>query len=159
MLGHRADAGSNNNGTPTKGPVIPPEAPFQHAVILGAQIAALLRTQLVPSGKAATIRALLKHGGLTMPFKTLEAGTVIIDWYQVPSGATLAKKSKAKPMLVAAGRLTFPAAGTGQVKLRLTSQGKRLLRHAGRVRLTAKGTFTPRGQASVSNLRSFAVVG
>ncbi len=112
------------------------------ATVSSAQIAALLGQQLIPSGKAAMIATLLKNGGLTMPFKALEAGTLSVQWYEVPSGAKLAKHSKAKPVLVASGQMSFPAAGTSQVKVRLTAAGKRLLKHAKQLKLTAKGVFT-----------------
>ena len=94
------------------------------ATISSAQIAALLGQQLIPSGKAAMIAMLLKNGGLTMPFKALEAGTLSVQWYEVPSGAKLAKCSKAKRVLVASGQISFSAAGTGQIKVRLTAAGK-----------------------------------
>ncbi len=127
------------------------------ATISSAQIAALLGQQLIPSGKAAMIAMLLKNGGLTMPFKALEAGTLSVQWYEVPSGAKLAKHSKAKRVLVASGQISFSAAGTGQIKVRLTAAGKRLLKHAKQLKLTAKGMFTPRGEAAVSAAKGFTV--
>jgi hypothetical protein len=54
----------------------------------------------------------------------VEAGTVVVNWYQLPAGAKLATKSKPKPVLVASGRLTFSAAGTNTIKLKLTAQGQ-----------------------------------
>ena len=127
------------------------------ATISPAQITALLAQQLMPSGKAAKIATLLKNGGLTMSFKALEAGTLVVGWYEVPPGAKLAKHVKAKPVLVASGQMTFLAAGTGKIKIRLTAAGKRLLKHAKRLKLTAKGTFTPNGRATVSTVRAFAL--
>jgi hypothetical protein len=129
------------------------------ATISSAQIAALLGQQLVPSGKSAKIAALLKNDGLTMSFKALEAGTLSVQWYEVPSGAKLAKKTKAKPVLVASGQMAFSAAGMGQVKVRLTAVGKRLLKHAKRVKLTAKGVFTARGGAAVTVMKSVSLTG
>jgi hypothetical protein len=41
--------------------------------------------------------------------------------------------------------MVFTGAGTEKVKIRLTTAGKRLLKHAKRVKLEAKGTFTPNG--------------
>ena len=78
------------------------------ATISSAQIAALLGGQLTPSGKTAKIAALLKAGAFAFAYKALEAGSATIDWYQLPSGAKLAKNnnsSKKKPVLVAAGEL------------------------------------------------------
>jgi hypothetical protein len=125
--------------------------------VSSAQIAVLLAGQLTPSGKAAKIAALLKSGGFTVVFKALEAGTAVINWYQVPPGAKLAKKAKPKPVLVAAGKRTFSAAGTATIKIKLTAAGKRLLKHAKKLKLTAKGTFTPTGKAPITATRTFVL--
>ena len=91
---------------------------------------------------------MLKAGGLTITFKALEAGTAVIGWYQLPPGAKLARK--AKPVLVASGHATFEAAGTLKIEIKLTPAGKRLLKHARILKLTAKGVFTPSGEPPVS---------
>ena len=57
-------------------------SPGNVTAISSAQLKASLAGQLVPTGKAATIAALLKSGGYAAPFKALEAGTVTIGWYQ-----------------------------------------------------------------------------
>lgn len=98
------------------------------AGITPAQLKAALARQLVPFGNGAKVGALLKSGGYAAVFQALEAGTVTVSWYQVPSGAKLAKKIKPKPILVATGKLTFSSAGTGQLRIRLTAQGKSLLK-------------------------------
>lgn len=74
-------------------------------------------------------------------------------WYELPAGGKLAKATKAKPVLVAAGKLVFPAAGIGKLMVKLTAQGKQLLRHGKRLKLEAKGTFRGSGGAAVSALR------
>jgi hypothetical protein len=122
-----------------------------------ALIPALLAGQLTPSGKKAKIAALLKSGGFTVAFKALEAGTVVINWYYLPPGAKLAKKAKPKPVLVASGKLTFSAAGTAKVKLKLTAAGKSLLKHAKKLKLTAKGTFTPTGKTPITASKTFVL--
>lgn len=127
------------------------------ASISAAQIAALLGQQLIPSGKAAKIATLLKSGGLKMSFKALEAGTLSVQWYEIPAGAKLAKHSKAKPVLVASGQTTFSAAGTKTLRISLTAAGRKLLKHTKRLRLTAKGMFTATGQAPVGQTASFAL--
>jgi hypothetical protein len=133
---------SPTHGTPT-------------ATVSGVQMAALLRGQLVPSGKAAKIPALLKHGGLSMPFTALTGGTLTIGWYELPPGAKLAKK--VRPVLVASGKRTFSGAGTGAVTIKLTSAGKHLLRQSKRVKLVAKGTFAGSGNASAVVTRGLTV--
>jgi hypothetical protein len=125
------------------------------ASVSAAQIASSLGGQLVPRGKAAKIGALLRHGGLTMPFQALEAGRLAVQWYYVPVGAKLARASRVKPVLVASGRLTFSGAGMGTVRVKLTAAGRRVLRHVKRVRFTVKGTFAPSGGRVVSSTGPF----
>ena len=122
-----------------------------------AQIKTLVAGQLTPSGKAAKIATLLKSGAYTVVFKALEAGTAVIDWYEVPPGAKLAKRTKPKPVLVATGQRTFSAAGTATIKIKLTAAGRSLLRHAKQLKLTAKGTFTPSGTTPVTTTRTFVL--
>ena len=121
------------------------------------QIATLLRRELTPSGKAAKIAALLKSGVFSISFRALEAGTAVIAWYEVPPGAHLASKTKAKPVLVASGQRSFSRAGTAKIKIKLTAAGKRLLRHARRLKLTAKGAFTPTGKAPITTTKVFVL--
>jgi Phosphoesterase family len=121
------------------------------------QVEAALAGELMPSGKAAKIAALLRSGGYVVAFKAPEAGTAVIHWYQVPPGARLAKKAKPKPVLVGAGQGTFSAAGTATIKIKLTAAGKRLLKHAKQLKLTAKSTFTPVGGAAITATRTFVL--
>ncbi len=130
---------------------------FTASVITPAQIAALLPGEITPSGKTATIANVLKSGVFSIAFTALEAGDAVIDWYEVPPGAHLAKKTKPKPVLVASGQRSFPAAGKATIKVRLTAAGKRLLEHAKRLELTAKGTFTPTGKTPVSATKAFVL--
>jgi hypothetical protein len=127
------------------------------ATISSAQIAASLGAQLVHSGKSATIGALLKHGGLAMRFTALEAGTLVVGWYELPAGAKPAKHSAAKLVLVASGQMTFAVAGTGTIKVKLTAEGKKLLKHTKQLRLTAKGAFTAMGGTLGSATRAVVV--
>lgn len=122
--------------------------------IASPQLTASLKQQLTPRGKAAKIGALLKSGGLTMPFRALEAGSLTVQWYELPGGA---KQKKARPVLVAEGKLGFSGAGIGQLKLKLTNSGKHLLKTAKRVRLMVRGRFVGSGGASV-NAASAVVV-
>jgi len=122
-----------------------------------AQIAALLRSELTPSGKQAKLATMLETGGFTITFKALETGTATINWYELPPGATLARKTKAKPILVASGQATFPTPGTTRIKIKLTTAGKRLLKRTKRLRLTAKGTFTHSGATPVIAVKAFVL--
>jgi len=124
-------------------------------VASSARIESSLAGELIPTGKTAKIASLLKQGVYTLRFQALAAGTAEVDWYEVPHGAKIA--SKAKAVLVASGRLTFTAAGTATMKIKLTAAGKRLLKHTTRLKLTAKGTFTPNGKPRVTVLKQFTL--
>jgi hypothetical protein len=125
-----------------------------------AQIKASLLRQLAPQGKAAKIAALLKQHGYVVSFTALSAGKLVIGWYYLPAGAhlTLAKpKPKPKPVLVATGKATFSQAGTQTLTITLTANGKQLLKHAKRLQLTAKGTFTSAGKPATVATKTFTL--
>ncbi|MGO9321106.1 MAG: collagen binding domain-containing protein [Solirubrobacteraceae bacterium] len=119
-----------------------------------AQLKALLSSVLVPKGKGAEIGALLKQDGYKLSLNALSAGQLVISWYLVPKGAHLAK---AKPVLAAAGRLSFTKAGIARFTIKLTTTGRRLLKHAKRIELTAKGVLISSGQGTVGATTSFAL--
>jgi hypothetical protein len=133
----------------------PGSEPNLNTKIGSAQIAALLRRELTPSGESAKFATMLKTGGFTITFKALDAGTAIIAWYELPPGATLAMKTKAKPILVASGQATFPAAGTTRIKVKLTTAGKRLLKSTKSPKLTAKGTFLSNDHTPIVAVKTF----
>ncbi len=144
--GDIAIAPPTGGGNPLAGPT---------AAVSAAQVRSLLLSQLLPSGKAARLKALLKAGAFSQFLKALTAGRVTINWYQLPPGAKLAKK--AKPILIASGGHTFTAAGAATVKIKLTAAGKRLIKHAKKFKLTARGTFTRAGQPPVTTTRTFTL--
>ncbi len=125
--------------------------------VSSAQIEAQLQSALTPFGKAAKQATIFKTGGFTIAFKALEAGTATIDWYELPPGATLARKTKAKPILVASVQATFPTAETTNIKIRLTTAGKHLLKRIKSPRLTAKGIFAHSGEAPVIAVKTFVL--
>jgi hypothetical protein len=116
--------------------------------------AALLRA-LVPNGPGAKIAALLRRGGYSFRFTAPRAGRLSASWYYVPRGAHLSRS--ARPTLVASGRASFARAGTATVKLVLTAKGKRLLRHARRIRITARATFLPAIGPAITALQTFTL--
>jgi WD40 repeat protein len=124
-----------------------------------AQIKAALLRELTPHGTAAKIATLLKAHGCALSFKPLSVGRLVVDWYYLPSGAHLAAaKHKPKPVLVAAGSAKFSAVGSvKQVKVKLTANGVKLLKHATRLKLTAQGTFTPAGQSGIVARQTFTL--
>jgi hypothetical protein len=119
-----------------------------------AQIRALLRRQMIARGKAARIKTLLKRKGASLAFRALVGGRAVVRWYYAPRGK--------KPVLVATGRRTFAAAGKGKLALKLTAKGRKLLararrHHVKRVKLSARGSFTPLGGTAVTARRGFAL--
>jgi hypothetical protein len=140
---------------PVIAPVVTPPVTTPAAGISSVQLQNLLRTQLTPAGKASKIATILKSGGYSSTVTAPESGSLLIQWYQVPSGAKLSKKIKAKPTLVASGKTTFAGAGGGKITVKLTPAGKRLLKHSKSLKLVAKGTFTPTGQSPVIIVKSF----
>jgi subtilase family serine protease len=135
--------------------VVTPTTPKEVAQISSAQLKARLAAQLAPSGKAARIGSLLKLGSFSFAFTALEAGSLVIDWYELPPGASLVKNAKPKPLLVASARVTFTAAARRTIKLALTRAGRTLLARVKQIRLSAEGTFTPRGNAPITATKSF----
>ena len=115
---------------------------------------AVMLAKIVPSGKAAKIPVILKHG-FSFALTAAGAGTLTISWYEVPHGAHLSKK--AKPVLVATGTKTFAGAGTGKLVVKVTGAGKRLLAHAKRMSLTAKGAFARAGKPSSTARKNFVL--
>jgi hypothetical protein len=113
-----------------------------------AQIRKLLRKQITPHGKTARIGRLLKHR-YRLSFRALVAGTGKVEWYRVRKGR--------KPVLIASGRHKFGAAGSTTIPMKLTAAGRKQLRHVKRLRLTAKGTFTPAPDPPVTATRRFTL--
>jgi hypothetical protein len=119
---------------------------------------AALASALVPSGKAASITAILRAGGFTYSVVPPGAGTLATNWWFLPPGARLARRKAAKPILVASGHLRFFfGAGRSKLKVKLTSAGRRLLKHATRLKLTSQASFAPTGSALVRKKKAFTL--
>ena len=112
---------------------------------------------LTPSGKAAKIGSILHGGGYVFSaFNAPEGGAATVSWFQVPAGAHVTR-SRPRPVLVATATTRFAAAGQAKLKLKLTATGRKLLKHARHITLTAKAAFTPTGQAAVSTTARFTI--
>ncbi len=138
-------AGSESATSPELGPVrsVPPTL---------RQIKTLLASRLTLPGRRATIGALLKSGHYAVVFKALTAGQLRISWWLVPTRRHSGRHAP-RPVVVATGRMTFFAAGTAPITVKLTAAGKKLLKHARKLQLTARGSFTPRGGPAISAAR------
>jgi hypothetical protein len=143
-------------GTPT--PVVINTVPSSGAAGGAAATQAALASALAPSGKAASISAILRAGGFTYSVVPPGVGTLTTNWWFLPPGARLARGKAAKPILVASGRLRFFfGAGRSKLKVKLTSAGRRLLSKATRLKLTSQAGFAPTGSAPVSKKKTFAL--
>jgi hypothetical protein len=147
--GSSTGAGGSGSSTQT-----PPPSGGPGPTVTAAQVLQALVSQLLPPKAATKIKALLKAGGLSGSFTAPTPGKLVLQWFFLPRGAHLAK---AKPVLVASGAQTFAAAGKGKVALKLTAAGKKLLKKSKKLKLSAKGVFTPQGGKVVSSAKTFAV--
>jgi hypothetical protein len=150
----RLDANQAGNGEYTPAPQAQQAISVVRPKITSRQIRERLAKEIGPS-KRLRIGALLKAGGHTLVFRSLEAGVAVVRWYRVPAGAHLARKRV--PVLIGSGRLHFKAAGSRQLRLKLTAAGRALLRKSNRITLTAQGAFTPAGVKTVRATRTFTL--
>jgi hypothetical protein len=110
--------------------------PVLAAAPSSSQVKAAVSKLLKPSGKAATLKAILKAGGYSFSFTAPSAGKLVIDWFTTVKG---------KQVMVASATMVFHAAGKATVKLKLSSKGRKLLKAAKTVKIATKATFTPTG--------------
>jgi hypothetical protein len=134
-----AGSGVGASGSPPSATITPSSAPS------AAQIAAALSGVLAPHGKAATIAALLAHGGYRLTFQAPGPGALEITWYFVPKGAHLAKAHRPPPVAIATAHVGFTSAGRAQVTLRLSATGRQILRHARALPIQVRASYTPTG--------------
>jgi hypothetical protein len=114
-----------------------------------SEIRALLAKILAPHGNAARISALLKHGGYSFRWRAPSAGRLVISWYARP-------RHRAR-VLVATVRRSFAKAETTTITIALTPAGRRLLRSARKLTLSASVSFAPAGGAGTTLIKSFTV--
>ena len=113
------------------------------------QVAKLLAKRLVPSGRAARIGEVLRHGKYSFAYAAPSPGRLVISWY-LPQHA-------GKPLLVAKASAAFAAARKTTVNIRLLASGRKHLASAARLRLTAKASFTPTGASAIDAVRTITL--
>jgi hypothetical protein len=113
-----------------------------------AELERLLARQLVTSGRAASLAALRRRGALTMRFALPETGTLTVKWYLASPGSKHGK-AKRKPTLLAVGHVKLAASKTTPLSLHLTPRGRGLLRHARKLHVQAKATFSVGSAAAI----------
>lgn len=103
--------------------------------VSSAKIRALLVKALAAHGSGARIGALLKHGGYSFWFAAPSPGRLAMWWDH--------SAKHGKTVLVASVTVAFHKVGSARINLVLTGQGRKLLNGASKVKLTARGRFTP----------------
>jgi len=111
-----------------------------------AQIKAKLKTELRPGGKKANVKDIAKsHGFAYVKFSALEAGSLVVSWAAKKVG------------VVAKGHVTYAGGGAKTLTVTLTTAGRKLFAHAGKLALTASGSFTPTGAGAVKEVVKFSL--
>ena len=123
-------------------------SPIAAGRLTAAQLRLDLRRQIAPSGRGMLIAPLLARGSTALAFRALRAGRVAITWNRPAAKAR-------RVTIVARGSRTFAGAQIASIDVRLTAEGRRLLRGPARLRLTAAATLTRRGTSTVHTSRSF----
>ncbi len=134
------------NSRPT--PVVAPGKSPAPVTVTSATIRFLLVTALAPRGNGARIDRLVKAGGYSFSFGAPSPGRLVIDWYRLTHG---------KQTRVAVGSFVFHRANTAKIKLVLTGKGRELLTGATKMKLVAKGAFTPVGQNTTRATKSITL--
>jgi hypothetical protein len=115
------------------------------------QLLASLARLLAPTGTTSRIRSLRRSHAYTFTYEPLESGRVTVRWYEITG-----RGKHRKLHLVASGSATTHATGAVKVHVKLTALGRRLVRSAKRLRLSATVTFTGGGM-TVSRTHTFAL--
>jgi streptogramin lyase len=97
---------------------------------------------LAASTKSWTITKLLEKDGFRRSYRAPSRGTLTIAWH-------------ARSALIATGRERFAKGGEATVTIRLTRAGKRLLRRANTLTVTARAIFVPTRRPAVIRQRRF----
>jgi hypothetical protein len=108
------------------------------------RLRAALRRQLTPVGSAARIEAILAHGSYVLSFLPPSPGMLVVSWHR-------------HSQLIATGKATFTRLKLVKLKLKLTPAGRRLLRRAKRLPISAGLIFAPTRGAPTSVTSTFTL--
>jgi hypothetical protein len=139
--------GPPTQSTPPPSGSTPP--PTTKAKVSSATIRGLLRSVLAAHGSRARIRALLRNDGYSFRFDAPVPGRLSIAWRQA--------SRHGKKLLVARVSVVFHKSGRATIKLVLTRKGRTLLRGGHAVKISAQGSFTPKGSAATRATKSLRV--
>jgi hypothetical protein len=113
-----------------------------------SEIRSSLSSILVPSGSAAKISSIVRHGTYKFFYAAPGAGALTIDWYH---------RSGSRRTLVASARTTAVKARRLVLEVKLTTAGRSALERARQLELIYVVTFKPRGHTAVSRSGRFAL--
>jgi hypothetical protein len=121
-----------------------------------ARTIAMLHGHLAPPDRPATIASILRNGDYSSPFQAISAGRLTITWYQ-PAERRRHTNGPDRSRIAAAGvtRLNHP--GSTRITVKLTRQGKALLRQTNRVSLIARGVFVAPQARAVTVTQKFTL--
>jgi hypothetical protein len=117
-----------------------------------AQLLAALRPVLLPTGRKARLKAILKARGFRFAFLPPWGGRLAISWYY-----SYGPRKHRHRMLVAKFALKVAGQHSIVVKVTLTRAGRRLLRSHRRLRLTTDAAYTADAVARVTLSASFSL--
>jgi hypothetical protein len=128
-------------------PLTAPVAPSASSLASG------LGKALVPRDTALTVAIELQTRGYELPFHAPTPGRVTIVWYL----GSHPKLTGSRPGLVrvAAGSTHFRVARKGQITIKPTRRGRRLVRRSRSLSITAVAMFTPEESEPVSATKVF----
>jgi hypothetical protein len=113
-----------------------------------ARVKAALSSLLKPSGKTARIKAILKAGGYSFAFAAPTPGRLVADWYMTHDH---------KRVLIARANTRLRSANRGTVTVKLTREGRKLLKQLRSAKITITATFTPTGTVATSRTGTAAL--
>jgi hypothetical protein len=94
------------------------------------QLRTLLLEALVPTRGRSRIAAIERNGGYSRTIDAPTTGRMVVSWYAALKGTRLERKTS-RTQLIATGNARFVnATGPVRLKVTLTQQGRRLLKHA-----------------------------
>jgi hypothetical protein len=118
-----------------------------------ATLRAGLGKALAPRDRALTVAIELQTSGYELPFRALTPGRLVVDWY-LGSHPKLTGP-RAGLIRVASGSSRFRVARRGQVTIRPTRRGRRVVRRSRSLSITAVATFMPDASDPVSTTKEF----
>jgi hypothetical protein len=114
---------------------------------------AVTESLVVPKAEAKVV-SILRQGGYKAPVTAPAPGKQTIRWLaKVRKGSA----SAAKQLTIASGTKRFKKPGSGTLRVKLTKQGRKLLKNSNRVTLIAIGTFQPEGGKAVKTRRKLTL--